>query len=348
MTETLASSLRIDPEFRGLIPPLTEDERRGLERKLLDEGFQSHYGKILAWGDTIVDGHNRFEICQGQNEDGMVIPFEIEQVEFAGRSDAMQWVILNQASRRNLDPISKAELAEKLIPIEAEAAKERQGRRNDLHGENIRPNSEQSPEEEKGKAVEKAAKKVGAKKHTIYSVRRIKRAGRADLIDLIKAEKLSLNAAVRIVELYEKLSPQVAEAVEDLAHAGHRRVLNDTDELNRLGLIDQESPESALEVIDVIAGDDKPTIRSVFAAEKYLKNKNKPEPTPNSEAWAKFTTLTKRLHELSAGIDAAGGIHKILRHQPEQNQRIFTNDYRALAERALRQVEDFEQQKGGD
>ena len=121
--------------------------------------------------------------------------------------------------------------------------------------------------------MEKAAKKVGAKKHTIYNVRRIKRAGRSDLIDLIKAEKLSLNAAVRIVELYEKLSAEVASAVEDLAHAGHRRVLNDTDELNRLALIDQASPELALEVVDVIAGDDKPDIRGVFAAEKYLKNK---------------------------------------------------------------------------
>lgn len=60
------------------------------------------------------------------------------------------------------------------------------------------------------------------------------------------------------------------------------------------------------------------------------------------KAWDNFSTIMMRLHELAAGIDVAGGIHQILRRQPEQNQRIFTSNYRALAERALRQVEEFE------
>ncbi len=78
-------------------------------------------------------------------------------------------------------------------------------------------------------------------------------------------------------------------------------------------------------------------------------------PRPDSEqAWDRFSKLLKRLHELAAGVDQAGGVHKILRHQPEQNQRIFASDYRALAERALRQVEEFEsrtfwkQRRGGE
>ncbi len=63
------------------------------------------------------------------------------------------------------------------------------------------------------------------------------------------------------------------------------------------------------------------------------------------KAWDNFSAIMQRLHELAAGIDVAGGIRQILRHQPEQNQRIFANDYRALLERGLRQVEEFERDR---
>ncbi len=65
--------------------------------------------------------------------------------------------------------------------------------------------------------------------------------------------------------------------------------------------------------------------------------------TDEEKAWDNFHKLTTKLFQLSAGVEVAGGIHKILRRQPEQNQRIFAKDYRALGERVLRQVEEFEQ-----
>ncbi len=69
------------------------------------------------------------------------------------------------------------------------------------------------------------------------------------------------------------------------------------------------------------------------------------KPTDAEKAWNNFSKLQQRLYELTGGVDYAGGIHQILRRQPEQNQRIFAERYRALAEQVLRQVEEFERQK---
>lgn len=360
------NGLGIDSEFRSLIPRLSPDERANLERKLLREGFQSRYGKILTWNGVVVDGHNRYEICGGQNKDGVVIPVESEEVEFAGRADAMEFIIHNQSSRRNLDPVSKAELADKLVPIEAAAAKERMaaGGRGGLAvptdengpGEgstnlNYLPDSEEDrliesglPRSRHGKAIEKAAKKVGVKANTVYRVRKVKAAGREDLLDRVKDETLSLNAAVLIADLHEKLSEPVARAVEDLAYAGHRRVLNDNAELNRLAEIDRRDPDEAAAVVDVIAGDDKPEIRSVFAAERYLFNKNnpKPEPTSAERAQVAWRTMTKNALEMAAALRNEGGFLELTKHWPEQNRAIFAAELRETGEALLLFAQEYD------
>ncbi len=53
--------LKIDSEFQSLIPPLTPEELAGLEDSLKSEGCRD---ALVVWNDTIVDGHNRYEICQ--------------------------------------------------------------------------------------------------------------------------------------------------------------------------------------------------------------------------------------------------------------------------------------------
>jgi hypothetical protein len=52
---------------------------------------------------TIVDGHNRYDICQ---EHG--IPFAIMEKEFENRDEALMWMISTQLGRRNLTTYQKA------------------------------------------------------------------------------------------------------------------------------------------------------------------------------------------------------------------------------------------------
>lgn len=49
------------------------------------------------WPCTLLDGHNRYEICTR-----LGLPFDIHEVRFTGRDQARHWIVKNQLGRRNL------------------------------------------------------------------------------------------------------------------------------------------------------------------------------------------------------------------------------------------------------
>ena len=54
-------TMRIDAEFKSLIPPLTPEEFDGLEKSINNEGCRD---AIVLWKSTIVDGHNRCQLSR--------------------------------------------------------------------------------------------------------------------------------------------------------------------------------------------------------------------------------------------------------------------------------------------
>lgn len=56
----MPKSLIIDPQFKNLIPPLQRTEYLQLEENLLADGCRD---PLVVWRGTLVDGHNRYEIC---------------------------------------------------------------------------------------------------------------------------------------------------------------------------------------------------------------------------------------------------------------------------------------------
>ena len=135
MSEKSLYTLTIDPEFRDLIPPLNEEELAMLEESIIANGCES---PLIVWNGTIVDGHNRYAICQKHD-----IPFAVAEKDFDGREDAMLWMLRNQLGRRNLNSYQRSELALKFEPLIRMAAKKRQGQRNDLN-DNLVQNSARS------------------------------------------------------------------------------------------------------------------------------------------------------------------------------------------------------------
>lgn len=89
--------LIIDPEFVACIPPLTQDEFEQLERNVVSAGKM--FSPILVWGETIIDGHNRYRILQNHPE----IEYRLEQIEFENRYEAIAYICGNQIGRRNLN-----------------------------------------------------------------------------------------------------------------------------------------------------------------------------------------------------------------------------------------------------
>ena len=86
--------MRIDNEFKNLIPPLQPDEYRQLEENILSEGIRE---SIITWQGIIIDGHNRFEIAEKHN-----LIFNTIEKEFADREAVKDWIDKNQLGRRNL------------------------------------------------------------------------------------------------------------------------------------------------------------------------------------------------------------------------------------------------------
>lgn len=97
------NAIQIDTEFETLIPPLHPEELALLEQSLLDEGCRD---PLTVWGDLLIDGHNRYRICQRHG-----IPFDTVQHDFDSRVTAILWIIRNQLGRRNLTDYERGRLA---------------------------------------------------------------------------------------------------------------------------------------------------------------------------------------------------------------------------------------------
>ena len=112
--------LTIDPEFRDKVPPMTQEEFQQLEENIVKAGRV--LVPLVVWGNTIVDGHNRWAIIEKHPE----IEYQIEQIEFKDRYEAIVWICKNQLGRRNLTEAQKSYLRGK----QYEAEKMTQGTNN--------------------------------------------------------------------------------------------------------------------------------------------------------------------------------------------------------------------------
>ena len=100
--------LKIDPEFQSKIPPLSEAEFNQLEENILAAG--EVFEPITIWHNTIIDGHNRYQIIQSHPE----IRWHIREMSFKDKWAVFDWMYKNQLGRRNLTDAQKTYLLGKL------------------------------------------------------------------------------------------------------------------------------------------------------------------------------------------------------------------------------------------
>ena len=94
--------LTINPKFHNLIPPISSEEYQLLEESILNEGCRE---AIVTWNDCILDGHNRYEICQKHG-----IGFHCLEKDCDDEEEATIWIVCNQLGRRNLTPAQMSNL----------------------------------------------------------------------------------------------------------------------------------------------------------------------------------------------------------------------------------------------
>lgn len=178
--------LKIDPELRDLLPPLTDDEYKQLEKNIVENGFDKNF-PIMEWHGFIVDGHNRYDICKKHN----ITNYAIGTLAYKTKEEVMQWMLDIQLGRRNLSPIQRIAIAEKYRSIYEKQAKENQGTRNDLK-DNFVPNLAQSKPD--NRVNTKLAEVAGVGKETYRMGAKILNSNNEEVKEAVMLGKMSINA----------------------------------------------------------------------------------------------------------------------------------------------------------
>ena len=156
---------RIHPEFKSLIPPLSQEEYNQLEQNILLSGCRD---PIVLWRGIIIDGHNRHEICTKHG-----LEYETIKLRFPSRDAVKLWVLENQLGRRNLTDAMRIELA---------------GYKVALMGQD-------------GKLNLNIARAAGLSERTVQRYMRIKAKGGPELLESVMSGKLKIGTAHRCIEV---------------------------------------------------------------------------------------------------------------------------------------------------
>ena len=167
--------LKIDPEFRDKIPPLTDAEFEQLKDNILADG--EVYEPICVWDGTIVDGHNRWKIVQEHPE----IPFRTKEMHFADKWEAFDWMYKKQLGRRNITDEQRTVLIGKMY----EARKK-------SHGGDRKSSTQKGNLNEPQRVSDQIAQELGVTKNTVIRAERFSKG-----IDKIK--EVSPEAAGKIL-----------------------------------------------------------------------------------------------------------------------------------------------------
>ena len=200
-------NLKIDKEFKNLLPPLTEDEYSQLESDIKKHGVLS---PIIAWNGFIIDGHNRYEICQ---KNGIALP-EIKALDFSNKSDVMDWIINHQTGRRNL---TKSQLVKAYSMVEKQLAEEAKKRQSagggDKRSDKAKSVSKNFNEPIKPiRSAAEVAKKIGVSEPTYRNMKQIVSEGTPEQIERMDKGGKGNGVSAIVAEIKEeKASKNVRE-----------------------------------------------------------------------------------------------------------------------------------------
>jgi site-specific DNA-methyltransferase (adenine-specific) len=235
--------LIIDAEFRALIPPLRPEERAGLEASLRAEGCRD---PIVVWHNIIVDGHNRYDICEAHK-----ILYETTELDSSLDREAVKlWIRRNQLARRNLTDDQRAAVLHELLKAEAAVARRERARKGGKGGGVGRPKGNSSednvssklsdpPKERSRKALAAAAR---------VPERAVRALGAAEkAMSQAKGPKAAKELIASVKDGHKTVKQATAEAKREVRH---RRK---TEELQARAEIAEKTP--AAEMAQVIHAD---------------------------------------------------------------------------------------------
>tara|TARA_R110000868_G_scaffold395285_1_gene666911 strand:+ start:3481 stop:4737 length:1257 start_codon:yes stop_codon:yes gene_type:complete len=183
--------MQILQELEILIPPLTSEEFKQLERNILEEGIRD---PLVIWNGILIDGHNRYRIATEYD-----IDFVTVEKQFADMNAVKEWMINNQFGRRNLNNYQRSVLALHLDNVYKEKAKEKMKL---SEGKGMQKSADLKEPEF---IVRKELGKVANVSHdTISKVKKIEATASPEIKAKVSTGQISINEAYKEIKKEEK------------------------------------------------------------------------------------------------------------------------------------------------
>jgi len=212
----------VNEELKAYIAPLTPDEHEALERSILAEGCRD---ALVLWGNVLVDGHNRYGICQQHG-----LPFQtVQNTRFKSMEDVHLWMIDQHLGRRSVSDFQRGVLALRKREIVTE-------RLRIARSEVQLPADEQEatadakpaasprlPDSESLATREALARAARLSPSQLVMIEKIQKQAAPELVEAVKAGAISINAAVAVSSLpAEEQVAAVAAGKDELKQAAKR------------------------------------------------------------------------------------------------------------------------------
>ena len=281
----------VNEELKAYIDPLTPEEHDALERSILAEGCRD---ALVLWGDVLVDGHNRYGICQKHG-----LPFQtVQNTRFQSMEDVHLWMIDQHLGRRSVSDFQRGVLALRKREIVAErraraaaafvAGNAQAETQPEESSATAAPAAASVPPPEDLSSREAIARAARLSSSQVVMIEKIQKQAAPELVAAVKSGTISLNAAAAVATLPAEEQVAAAAAGKDELKQAAKRV-REAKRKTR----EEAAPKNAAEApqsADASNADELPALRARVA-----------ELTAENEA------LRQQLAQLRAQLSADDG-----------------------------------------
>jgi hypothetical protein len=209
-------NIQINEALKAYIDPLTAQEHEALERSLLTEGCRD---ALVLWGDVLVDGHNRYGICQQHG-----LPFQtVQNTRFQSIEEVHLWMIDQHLGRRSVSDYLRGVLALRKRDIVADL-RSRALAAPAPSAETAQTPAQSLPDHEPLKSREAVARAARISHSQVQMIEKIQQQAAPELLAAVKSGLLSLNAAAVVCSLPAEEQRAAALAGKDELRQAAKRV----------------------------------------------------------------------------------------------------------------------------
>ena len=260
----------VNEELKAYIDPLTPDEYAALERSILTEGCRD---ALVLWGDVLIDGHNRYAICQAHD-----LPFQtIQNTLFKSMEDVHLWMIDQHLGRRSVSDFQRGVLALRKREIFAARRARPQPEVGGDAATDAANSAAETPPWDDGAAAsevvttaplnsrEDIAKAARLSSSQVVMIEKIQKQAAPELVAALKSGAISLNAAAAVASLPAQEQVAAAEGGADELKQAAKRVRDAKRKPRATATESGDQEEGAEAAGDASSADEVKALRSRIA-----------------------------------------------------------------------------------